>query len=273
MRAIYVDDEHPAIQNFKYSAAKIEEITQLETFTDGKEAIEYVKTHPVDVAFLDMEMPGIHGLALALRLREILEDIIIIFVTAYNQYAFDAWSINATGYILKPYSVRDIRYELDKCKNSPFHKHKITIRTMPELVLQCDNQTVSVFPQKAEELLALLIDSAEHGLTLQDGIAALWPGKRIDDKRRIAFIELYRSLVKQLERYDIDYLLATTNQRFYLRMEEVDCDLYRILYGDEEALGQYQGKYLEPYPWAQKRKKELGELGRLIHHMNGRKIF
>ena len=58
MHVIYVDDERPALENFRFTAAKIEEIASFEMFQDGEEALEFVKNNVVDVAFLDMEMPG-----------------------------------------------------------------------------------------------------------------------------------------------------------------------------------------------------------------------
>ena len=70
MHVIYVDDERPALENFRFTAAKIEEIASFEMFQDGEEALEFVKNNVVDVAFLDMEMPGIHGLELAKKIKE-----------------------------------------------------------------------------------------------------------------------------------------------------------------------------------------------------------
>ena len=71
MRVIYVDDEQPALDNFRLTTANFSEIDSLELFQDGEEALGYVREHPVDAAFLDMEMPDIHGLGLALKLREL----------------------------------------------------------------------------------------------------------------------------------------------------------------------------------------------------------
>ena len=70
MRVIYVDDEMPALDNFRLTAGNFSEIGELNLFNDGFEALAYAENNPVDVAFLDMEMPGIHGLELAKKLKE-----------------------------------------------------------------------------------------------------------------------------------------------------------------------------------------------------------
>ena len=112
MHVIYVDDEQPALDNFRLTAAAFLEIDSLNLFLDGISALDWAKEHVVDIAFLDVEMPGLHGLELARELRKINSDIRIVFVTAYSQYAMDAWDIDATGYILKPYSEADVYKEL-----------------------------------------------------------------------------------------------------------------------------------------------------------------
>lgn len=104
MNLIYIDDEQPAIDNFRLTTAGFSEIEQLHTFRSGEEALRFVDENVVDVAFLDMEMPGIHGLKLAKRLKASDPNLRIVFVTAYSQYALEAWSVDATGYLLKPYT-------------------------------------------------------------------------------------------------------------------------------------------------------------------------
>lgn len=119
MRIIYVDDEKPAIENFRFTVANFQEVDELSTFQSGEEALEFANSNTVDAAFLDMEMPGIHGLELARALRSRSPEIRIVFVTAYGQYALDAFGVDAVGYVLKPYTAADIRKELSKCATDP----------------------------------------------------------------------------------------------------------------------------------------------------------
>ena len=62
MHVIYVDDEQPALDNFRWTVAKFTDIDTLNLFQNGEAALEWTRQHTVDVAFVDMEMPGLHGL-------------------------------------------------------------------------------------------------------------------------------------------------------------------------------------------------------------------
>lgn len=122
VRVIYIDDEKPALDYFRLTAGQFSEITELNMFQDGSEALEYAMTHTVDVAFCGMEMPGIHGLELAKELKKHDSNIRVIFVTAYSQYALDAWGVDATGYLMKPKLKKHPAYKV-LMKALPKHWH------------------------------------------------------------------------------------------------------------------------------------------------------
>ena len=192
MKLIYVDDEPIQIKNFGLTVEGMKRIDGLKTFEKGCDALEWAKLHDVDVAFLDIEMPGMNGIELAKKLKEIDRNIRIVFVTAYEQYALDAFGVNAIGYLLKPYTREDVEEELTKAyyvRNIP--KTEIQIKTMPTL--------------------------------------KIW----------------------------IDGCPLLLGQTKCINMEIVDCDLYRMLNGDEAVIDSYRGEYLKGYAWAEIRRKQL----------------
>lgn len=260
MHVIYVDDERPALDNFRLSVASFREIERLEMFQDGEEALTWAATHAVDVAFLDMEMPGLHGLALALKLREINPATRVVFVTAYSQYAMDAWGVDATGYVLKPYSPADIRKELDKCAFRPLPSNRIVIHTIPTLSLTVDGNPVWLSGTKIRELFALLVDRGDSGVTGGEAIACLWPERPNDANTQSLFRMTYKRLASALEEAGIAHIIASRESRRYLRVDQVDCDLYRILSGDTQAGRQYAGQYLSEYDWAEDRNAQLYQM-------------
>ncbi len=85
-------------------------------FTDTSEAIEYAKAHKVSLAFLDIEMRKMSGLELCRKLLEINPRTNVVFLTAYSEYALEAWNTGASGFILKPITPQAIREQLNNLR-------------------------------------------------------------------------------------------------------------------------------------------------------------
>lgn len=257
MRVIYVDDERPALDNFRLTVAPFKDIVSLHLFQNGQEALEWVKVHTVDVAFLDMEMPDLHGLGLALKLKEINPAIAVIFVTAYSQYAMDAWGVDATGYVLKPYTSADIEKELRKCRFRMAPAKRVCITTIPALSVTIDGQPLHIAGGKPREMLALLIDRGDRGITTGEGISCLWPDRPNDANTQSLFRMTFKRLSAVLNEAGIGHIVDSRENRRFLRVDQVDCDLYRILSGDTAAGRTFSGQYLREYSWAEDRSGQL----------------
>lgn len=265
MHIIYVDDEQPAIDNFRLTTENFPEIRTLHTFRCGEAALEFAQQNTVDVAFLDMEMPGIHGLELARKLKEHDEGIRVVFVTAYSQYALDAWGVNATGYLLKPYTATDIRRELAKCVYRPLPSHQVVIQTIPNFAVVVNGVPLHISGAKPRELLALLVDRGERGVTAGEGISCLWPDRPNDTGTQSLFRMTFKRLSAAMETAGAGYILDSRENRRFIKVEEVDCDLYRILAGDRQTARRYDGEYLREYAWAEERN---GQLSRMLLEKN-----
>lgn len=100
LKAIAIDDEPMALEVIKAHANKVTFVQLKETFVSAMEALEYIKTHPVDLVFLDINMPDITGLDFSQLLPK---NCGVIFTTAYSQYAADAFNLNAIDYLVKPF--------------------------------------------------------------------------------------------------------------------------------------------------------------------------
>lgn len=258
MRLIYVDDEKILLENFQLTVKGLSKIYSLETFNRGEDALKWAEHNPVDVAFLDIEMPVMNGIELAKRLKQVDENIRIVFVTAFDQYALQAFGVEAIGYLLKPYTREDIERELTKAsyiRRRP--KKEIMIRTMPDLMIFVDGKPLSLGHTKQEELLALLIDRGAAGITKGDAISCLWPEKTAGDS--IYWTTMSR-LKERLDAEDLSDLIVTKGQTKCINTELVECDLYRILEGDKEALFHYEGAYLRRFSWAEERNAQLDQI-------------
>lgn len=257
MKVIYVDDEEALLENFRLIAKELPLADSLQLFQNSEDALQWVRRNPVEVAFLDIQMPGINGLELARRMKAIDRNIRIVFVTAYEQYALDAFGVDAIGYLLKPYLREDVEKELEKAFYiRPRPTKSIVIQTMPDFLVTIDGKTLQLGHTKQEELFALLVDRGAVGITGGEAIACLWPDKPVGDS--IYWVTMSR-LKEKLKEAGIEQLIVTDGQTKYLQTEQVECDLYRILSGQKDAIADYHGAYLKRFSWAEERNGQLAE--------------
>ncbi|MFZ1704862.1 MAG: response regulator transcription factor [Saprospiraceae bacterium] len=102
MKAIIVDDEPKAIELLKNYLQHFSSITLVSTFRNGLNAFEFLSKEPVDIIFLDINMPHISGISLSKILPPHIK---VIFTTAYSEYAVESYEIKATDYLVKPISL------------------------------------------------------------------------------------------------------------------------------------------------------------------------
>ncbi len=102
LRAVIVDDEPAARARLCLLCADLPALTVVGEAGDGVEALALLERAPADLVFLDIEMPGLDGMALARRLCERPHPPAVVFVTAFAQFAVAAWGVHAAGYLLKP---------------------------------------------------------------------------------------------------------------------------------------------------------------------------
>ena len=101
--AVYIEQLSTILKSISYSRNMDIEIT---SFKSGEDLVNFCSSHSnyFDILFLDILMDGINGINAAQTIRKICSDIYIIFVTTSKEYALDSYSVNAYGYILKPFS-------------------------------------------------------------------------------------------------------------------------------------------------------------------------
>lgn len=99
MTCIIVDDEPLAVKLLESFVSRTEDLELVASFTDSVEAISMIKSHPVDLLFLDIQMPDMNGMELA---HMIPSETRVIFTTAFKEYAFESYEVNALDFLLKP---------------------------------------------------------------------------------------------------------------------------------------------------------------------------
>jgi two-component system LytT family response regulator len=111
IRAFVVDDERLAVDRLQRLLTATGRVTVVGSATDPENALEQLRERSVDVIFLDVQMPGLSGFDLLARLDA---DTPVIFTTAYDQYAIEAFAVNSVDYLLKPIEPARLDRALDK---------------------------------------------------------------------------------------------------------------------------------------------------------------
>ncbi|WP_047257927.1 LytR/AlgR family response regulator transcription factor [Chromobacterium subtsugae] len=114
LKALIVEDEYLARQELAYLIREHSGIEILASVEDGLEAFKFLQENEVDVVFLDIHIPSIDGLLLAKNLHKTTRPPRIVFVTAYKEFAVEAFEVEAFDYILKPYNEQRIAHVLHK---------------------------------------------------------------------------------------------------------------------------------------------------------------
>jgi len=119
MRILIADDEAPARGELSYILETlIPEATFYEA-TDGEESLALIENEPIDVVFLDINMPGLDGLAVAATIMDGPEPPLIVFATAYDEHALRAFELAALDYIVKPFNERRLAQTVARLRQAP----------------------------------------------------------------------------------------------------------------------------------------------------------
>lgn len=137
IRAIAIDDEPLGLKIVSHFCEKSDFIVLEKTFTIQSDALKYLKNYPVDLIFLDIQMPNKNGIEFYKALES---NQMVIFTTAYSQFAVDAFNVSATDYLLKPFSeerfneaILKARIEFKNRQSSDEQTH-LTIRANQKLL-------------------------------------------------------------------------------------------------------------------------------------------
>ena len=248
MNVIVVDDEPIILQGEMNIIQACEQVTEIYGFLTASEAIRFAEENRIDIAFLDIEIPGIGGIALAKKLKALQPCVNVIFATAYGEYTDVAMKMHASGYILKPLrreqvlaELQDLRYPVSVDNNRLF------FRTFGEFEVFFQGSPVLFRYQKSKEMLACLVDRAGDLIASTELMSILWPD---EDNKGSYLKQVRKDVLDTFEKLDVRS--AIIKQRGYIGIvtKEVSCDYYDWLKGLPAGINAFQGSYMNQYPWA-----------------------
>ena len=251
-----IDDEPLVLETLRrviHEAAPDAELSVFSKVNSVIRELQQTEQKP-DIVFSDIEMPGMTGLELALQIKKMSPDTRIVFVTGYSEYAVEAFRMHASGYIMKPITSERIREELTLLSGetgTSSDQGKLKVRCFGSFEVFWQEEPLVFTRQKTKEFLAYLVDRRGEFCTSGELIAALWPDEE-DSRSKKAYLRTLTSDLKNvLAEIGMDDLLIRKHQQWAIRPTMLDCDYYRLLDGDMEAVNTFRGEYMSRYDWAE----------------------
>ena len=247
MQIVVVDDEKESL--YMFSSHVIDKANiQMQLFQkDYQAALDYIKTHDVYAAFLDIVMPDMNGIDFALKIIKLKPNIKIIFITGYFQNIEEIKSKlkdNLFAFCYKPYKKETMDSILVKLLEKD--KAKIYFQTFSHFDCYVNDVLLDFDRAKAKELLALLVYRRGGEVLMEEAITQLWPEKDPKYSKKLYRDALCR-LRLALRKFDIEHILNAKRGRISLNTKWCSSDYWGYLDGKNNS---FHGEFLRPYEWS-----------------------
>ncbi|MBP6322808.1 MAG: response regulator transcription factor [Fusobacteriaceae bacterium] len=200
LNCIIVEDEFPAREELKFFIKNNKNFAIKREFETSIDALKFLENSSVDVVFLDINMPGLDGMTLARLIHKIDKNIKLIFITAYREFAVDAFEIGTFDYILKPYSEERIITVLERVvasvaeSKTPINKNetsKLTVNSGEKMVVISIFDILYIEANEKETTIALQNESYTSKLKISQ-LEAILPSEN--------FFRTHRSYIVNIDK-------------------------------------------------------------------------
>lgn len=230
MNAILVDDEPFALEYLDRKLRDIDEIEVVGKYVNPLVVIESIEHQEVDIVFLDIHLPEINGLELAEQIIERYPYVKIVFVTAYDEFAVNAFELNALDYLIKPVRVERLAKTITRMKQQ-MQTHKEP-NSQADLMLHIkigsqvliEGEKLQWRTSKAQELFLYLFQHRWQLVHKSVLIDLLWP--ELDTKKALS--QLYTTIYhirNNIKKFHDHFKLQNTSEGYILQTENIIFDL------------------------------------------------
>ena len=267
IKAILVDDEPLVLEELRELLESQDNVRVMASYADPLQALRELPDTRPDCAFLDIEMPGITGIELAEQFLSVNPNIDVVFVTAYNHYATQAFDVSALDYLLKPIRPERINKALEKIENKMTRMTQTAtgtcvIRSFGSFDILVDGRLVKWSRYKSKELLAYLLQNEGHPLSKFRLCEEQWA--EYEPEQALAYLQtavyaLRKSLretgcTQIMIEYSGDRYCARVHEDAEWDLRQFNKDFERTVQTDSQKLAQklarlYRGEYLEGEDW------------------------
>ena len=248
MIAIAVDDEALMLGALVKAISASPDIAEVTKFSNCEMALEFVREHQIDIAFLDINMRGMGGLALAENILAACPKCKIVFCTGYEEYAIQAFKIHASGYLMKPISAEDVQAEINNIKGVRQKEKLLEVHCFGNFEVYVKGEKLNFKRLKSKELFAFLVDRKGAGMTAKQICAVLFPDDMDDNKNASYLRQLVMDLKNTLKTVGAESALRHETPCYRVDTSLIQCDYYSYL---ETGKPEFHGEYMMQYSWAE----------------------
>lgn len=251
MKAILVEDEPIMQKSFMRHSEGIEELHVDAIFQNGEDAIRYAQENYFDLALLDVRLPGMNGIDLAVKLREINPKLLVVFISAYDEYVRDSNLIGGDYYIVKPYKKETIEMMVEKMSllSKRFEKD-IYIQMFGRFNVLKKGVPVKL-SGKAKEILALVATRRGKEISNEEIFSTIWEGRVRTNESMKVYYNALRRLKEALAKEEISDLLLSTSRGQMLNDSICDCDYFAWQDKNPDERTRFEGEFLSEYSWGE----------------------
>ena len=248
MIAIAVDDEVLMLGALVKAISASPDIQSVTQFSSCEDALDFIKHNPADIAFLDINMRGMGGLALAEQMIAVRPDCKIVFCTGYEEYAIPAFKLHASGYLMKPISAGDVQAEIDNVKGLRKKEKLLDVKCFGNFEVYAKGEKLVFKRLKTKELFAFLVDRQGAGMTAKQICAVLFPDDMDDTKNAAYLRQLVMDLKNTLKTVGAESVLRHETPCYRVDTGMIQCDYFSYL---ETGKPTFRGEYMTQYSWAE----------------------
>ena len=248
MIAIAVDDEQLMLHALVRAISASPDVKEVIKFSNPEKALDYVKENPIDVAFLDINMRGMGGIALAEKIINLRPNSKIVFCTGYEEYAIPAFKLHASGYLMKPISAEDVQNEIDNIKVVRKKEKLLEVKCFGNFEIFVKGERLSFKRSRTKELFAFLVDRKGAGMTVKQICAVLFPDDTDDVKNTAYLRQLIMDLKNTLKTVGADAAFCHETPFYRVDTSLIKCDYFSYL---ETGKPEFLGEYMTQFSWAE----------------------
>ncbi len=247
------DDEELALKMLVDAIVAACPDSEIHAFRKPSQLLEYAKQTACDIAFLDVDMRGMSGLEVAMRLKEIRPTTNIVFATGFSEYMSHAFNMHASGYMLKPVTCEMVQRELNNLRYPVKNEEvpRVFVQTFGNFEVFVYGKPVQFSRSKAKEIFAFLVDRQGASVTTAEIAAVIWEDKEYDRSMQKQTQNMISFMMKSLQEAGVQDVIVKGWNSLAVDRAKLTCDYYNLLNSDAKAVNAYCGEYMSNYSWAE----------------------